>query len=444
MEKTILKYLLTDGDYFSKVFSYLNESHFSNLSEKTIFKKISDYYSKYATKPSAKEIGLGIKNDDKIPNELKTPTLEDFKSIVLTEDIKNAEFIIDETEKYIKKIEMVNAIYKSAEVIEKSEPFENVLGFIQKALEINFDYDTGTDYKSSAEERFEYYVQTMTGILMGITSIDNSLDGGLRKKTLTVIAGPSHSGKSAMLVAAAANAAIKKSNILFLTLEMPEMEIGKRIDSNLLNIPANDIKTMQRSDYLQKIKDIEQYVGNIKIKEYPAGYMDTLKLQSLMNDLKSEDGFIPDMIVVDYLTLMASSRISLANAGGNYQYYKYIAEELHGFSKLHDVPILTAAQLNRSAIGNLEADASSISDSLGIFMTADNVLALLSNEQMVGDNKIMTKWLKNRNSGKLESNVIGVDFGTMRFFDINENEAQNFNNLVQPLIPQGNSVINRN
>lgn len=439
MEKTILRNLLTDGDYFSKVFTYLKDEHFQGVAESTIFHKISEYYKEYSVQPTAKEIGLGIKGDSLIQSDVKTIAIEGFKSILTEDNVSNPKFLIDETEKYIKKIEMVEAIYKSATVIEKNEPFENVLGFIQSALEMNFDYDTGIDYKDSTEDRYEYYVQCLSGILMGIPSLDNALDGGLRKKTLNIIAGPSHSGKSAMLVASAASAAIKGNNVLFLTLEMPEMEIGKRVDSNLMNFPANDMKTLTKEQYVEKFKAIEPYVGNLKIKEYPAGYMDTLKLQALMNDLETESDFKPDLVVIDYLTLMSSSRITLANAGGNYQYYKYIAEELHGFSKINDVPVLSAAQLNRTAIGNLEADASSISDSLGIFMTADNVLALLSNEQMVIDKKIMAKWLKNRNSGKLETSIIGSDFATMRFFDIDIDPVQNITNLVQPMVPVGDT-----
>jgi len=440
MQKTILRNLLYNKDYFSKVFPYLKKEHFDVETQSKIFEKMHEHFFEYDTPPTTKEIALKIKNDAILSSEQKSETIDELKSTVSSEEIENETFVMNETEKFIKRREMVDAIYKSATIIEKDEPFENVLGFIQKALEISFNYDTGMDYKDSTLDRFEYYHQKIKGITCGIPSIDEALDGGFRDKTLSIIAGPSHSGKSAMLVACAAQAAINNKNVLFLTLEMSEMEIAKRVDSNLMDYPANDFSKMSKTEYIKKFSEIEDYVGKLKIKEFPAGYMDTLKLQALMNDLEMEDGFKPDIVFVDYLTLMSSSRITLSAAGGMYSYYKYIAEELHGFSKQNDLPVVSATQLNRTAFGNLEADASSISDSMGIFMTADNVLALLSTEEMVNDNKIMGKWLKNRNSGYLGNNIIGVDFSKMKFFDIVDEFNQTQNNIENsPLI--GNDII---
>ena len=109
----------------------------------------------------------------------------------------------------------------------------------------------------------------------------------------------------------------------------------------------------------------------------------------------------------------------MAVAGG-YSFYKSIAEELHGFSKKEDVAILTAAQLNRGAYDNLESGLDSIADSLGVIQTAENVIALLSNGQLRDQNQSLVKFLKNRNTGNLSSHLVGVDFSTVRFTDLDD------------------------
>lgn len=72
---------------------------------------------------------------------------------------------------------------------------------------------------------------------------------------------------------------------------------------------------------------------------------------------------------------------------------------------------------HNSAYGNMDAGMDTIADSLGIIQTADVVMALLANEQMFEEKQIAIKFLKNRRTGRLSTNLLGVDFDTMRFFD---------------------------
>jgi len=75
---------------------------------------------------------------------------------------------------------------------------------------------------------------------------------------------------------------------------------------------------------------------------------------------------------------------------------------------------------HNSSYDNLESGLDSIADSLGVIQTADNVIALLSNEQLRGENQSLVKFLKNRNTGKLSSHLVEVDFSTVRFIDLDE------------------------
>lgn len=419
MEETILQYLLINSDYFTKIFPFLKVSQFQKIENVEIFKLIQKYFNKFEKNPRPKEIFLLIQQN--INNPLKEKVLDQFKKILKSSKISNFDFLLSETEKYIQKTELIDAIYKSAEIIEKNESFEGVLNLIEKALQINFDYNTGIDYTSDTniEERYNYYHDFSKGINLGIRSLDEDLNR-IKNKTLNIILGASHSGKSAFLVSSAASALLQKKNILFLTLEMSEQEIAKRIDSNLLGISTNEIKNLKKEEYLQKFKKIQNKLGKLVIKEYSAGTFSTLKLKSLMNDLEAEKNFKPDIIIIDYLTLMASSRVSLAKAGNSYTFYKLIAEELHGFAKKENLPIISASQLNRGAYSQVNAGLDAVSDSLGIIMTADVVIAILNTDELREEHQILAKILKNRNTGKLTTRTLGVDFERMRFFDVDQ------------------------
>jgi replicative DNA helicase len=425
MENSILKHLIIDNDYFIKVFPALKSSHFRSLENSELFKSIQEYYKKYEHKPTLKELVLFIKQNNKIDKSIKKLIAEQLKVINNEEIIENKKFFLDESQKFIQKTELINAIYESAEIIEKDKPFENVLNLIESAISLNFDYNTGLDYNDSELAKYEYYHNIEEVVTTGTKTLDYELNGGFSKKSLNVIVAPSHGGKSAFGISFTCANLFKKKNILFLTLEMPEFEIAKRIDGNLLNHPINELYKLTKDEYIQKVNSIKKVIGKLIIKEYAANEMSVLKLKSLLNELETEKNFKPDIIVIDYLTLMASSRITLAQAGGNYSYYKAIAEELHGFAKKENIPLVTFGQLNRSAYGNMNAGMETIADSLGIIQTADTVMALLTNDKLKEENQIAIKFLKNRRTGKLSTKILNVDFNLMRFFDIEEDKVNN-------------------
>lgn len=428
MEESILKYLLQDNDYYGKVYPHLKKSHFHSMENAEVFGALHDYVIKYDQKPNVKELGMFIKNSPKLSDAIRPKVIEAYKAAMLDAPIENPQFLIDETEKYIQKIELSDAIFKSAELIENNLPFEGVIGMVENALSITFDTDVGLRYDQSTQDRFEYYTQKIQGIPTGIISVDQALGSGYRKKTLNLTVAPSHGGKSALLVADAANFLLQKQNVLFVSLEMTEYEIARRIDANLLNHPANDLGALGYEEYNRRLNEIHKDAGKLVIKEYSAGTFNTIKLKSLMNDLYAQDGFVPDAIVIDYIGLMASSRMNMAQAGGTYAYYKLVAEELHGFAKKEDLIMLTAAQLNRGAYDNIDSGLDSIADSLGVIQTADTVLAILSNGQLREYKQALLKFLKNRNTGRLSSHLVEAHFDTMRFLDLDE-EAQQIDKI---------------
>ena len=77
--------------------------------------------------------------------------------------------------------------------------------------------------------------------------------------------------------------------------------------------------------------------------------------------------------------------------------------------------------------GSVDSDAGmeSTSDSFGIAMTADLMLALISTEELVELNQVIVKQLKNRFSDPSQNKkfVVGIDKSKMRLYDV-ENSAQ--------------------
>ncbi len=423
MEESILQMLLTNKMFFSKSYQHLNTDLFQSPENSVIFDTISDYVSEFSAKPSLKEIGLTIKESNKINKNVKETTLNKFKEIAKNEKIENIDFLISKTETWVQKQKLTKSIFKAADIIQTDGAFEPIVGMVTEALQVSFDSDRGLSYQNSIEERAKYYHRKIQGLSTGIPSMDLALGGGYMKKTLNLISAPSHGGKSALLACIAANMVLSKINVLYITLEMSEEETAKRIDANILDIDINTFSTTPIDEITSKFNAVKDKLGELKIKEYPAGTFNTINLEGLVAELEADD-FIPDIIMIDYLGLMSSSRTSLEKSGGTYMYVKTIAEECHGFSKKYDLPVVSAAQLNRSAFGNTEVGMESISESIGLAATADTMVAMIATEQMRDLNQVLIKFLKNRNTGMLDSIMLESNYPKMRYTDWDENKAE--------------------
>ena len=137
-------------------------------------------------------------------------------------------------------------------------------------------------------------------------------------------------------------------NVLFITMEMAEKEIAKRIDANLLNVSMDDLASLDEQTYMKKVDRVTaKTVGKLVIKEFPTATAGVTHFRALLNELRLKKNFVPDVIFVDYMNICCSSRIKMGGSVNSYTYIKSIAEELRGLAVEYDVPIITSSQLNR-------------------------------------------------------------------------------------------------
>jgi replicative DNA helicase len=423
MEAQILQQLMSNDMYFSKAYTHLNKKLFKDPSNEVIFEVIKTYVQEHNTRPNLKEIGLSIKESNKINKTLKAGTLERFKEIAKEAPVQNIDFMLEKTELWVQRQRLTDAIFKSADILQNDEEFEPIIGMFSDALNVSFDTDTGMSYQETVEERAEYYHRKIQGLSTGIPGMDKALGGGYMKKTLSIGASVSHGGKSAFMASQAANMILNGNNILYLTLEMSEEETAKRIDANVLDIDINELRNTSVDVIVDKFNKIKDVLGKLVIKEYAAGTFNVLHLEGLLQEL-SVKGFVPDAIFIDYIGLMASSRITLSAAGGSYGYIKSIAEELHGFSKKYDQRVITASQLNRQAYGNTEAGLETVSESIGLVQTADVFYFIINSDSMKDMNQVLIKFEKNRNTGMLSNHLMEVDYSRMRYTDYQDENGE--------------------
>lgn len=420
----ILGGLIHNEDYGRKVLPFINHEYFDSPNYKLLFNVISEHVAKYNSFPTKEILHIELNEKENIPDDIFKST-QTLISSLESSDAK-LEWLVDKTEEFCKERALYNAISKSVAIYKDSEkPKGEISKLLETALAVSFDTNIGHDFIDDSNKRYEYYHTTVSRIPFDLFYFNKITNNGLPAKTLTVFLAGVNIGKTQLMAHCAANNLRSGYNVLYITLEMAEEEIAKRIDANLLNVEMDNLDKLSKKDYDRKIENLKTTCkGKLLIKEYPTSQAHTGHFRHLVNELKIKKKFAPDIIYIDYINICASSRIKRGQAN-SYEYIKAIAEELRGLAVEMEVPVVTATQLNRTGFKSSDIDITDTAESFGLPATADLMIGLISTDELEEAGQILCKQLKNRLGNKQNNKmfVIGVDRSKMRFFDV-EDTAQ--------------------
>lgn len=423
-----MKNLLKSENYSRKVLPFLKEEYFLSDDDKVMFQTIRDFIIKYDTCPTATAIRVEITSKRGLSETVVKSVEETLKQMDLDKE-DNIDWTINSTEKFCKDKAIYLAIMKSIDIMNdktNKQAEGSIPQLLSDAIAVTFDPNVGHDYLQDFEHRFEYYHRKEEKIPFDLEFFNKITNGGASKKTLNILMGGPGAGKSLIMGHIAAGYLNMGKNVLYITLELSQEEIAKRIDANLMNINIDDLMKLSRDMYFTRINKLRTKTqGQFIIKEYPTASASTIHFKGLLNELRLKKNFVPDAIFVDYINLCLSSRVRMGAGVNSYTYIKMVAEELRGLACEYGVPIWTATQVNREGFKSSDFGMENTSESFGLPATADLFLAILQSEQMKQLNQLQIKQLKNRyNNLDINSRfVIGIDKPKFKLYDV-EDSAQ--------------------
>jgi replicative DNA helicase len=432
IENEILSNLIHNEEYTRRVLPFLNKEYFQDNAEKYLFYKIYKFVEKYNTLPSVDTLAIETEQDE-IGENLHAQ-VNDYLQNIKYED-KNIDWLIDETEKFCQEKALYNAIMQSIKIIDgedKKNDKGSIPSILSDALGVTFDDHIGHDFLDDAEERYDFYQKVEERIPFDIDLLNEITEGGLPKKTLSVLLAGTGVGKTLAMAHMAASNLNAGHNVLYITMEMAEERIAERIDSNLLNIRLEDLHNATKDVYTKKMNRIRNATnGKLIIKEYPTAGASAGHFRYLMNELSLKKNFVPDIVYIDYLNICSSMRMKMSGTN-SYNYVKAIAEEVRGLAVEKNLPIVTATQLNRSGFNNSDPGLEDTAESFGLPATADFMVALITSEELEQFNQIQIKQLKNRYSDatSLRRFNVGIDKSKMRLYNVEQHAQDDINNDV--------------
>lgn len=420
IQQTILRNLLSNEDYLRKVIPFLKKEYFEG-EHKVVFNEIVSFVNKYNKLPTKESITVDMTSAGTLD------PVSGLIDIVFTPEPVNEEWLLNSTEKWCQDRAIYLAIMESINVIDgknQSLTKNAVPEILSDALAVSFDTNVGHDYIDNSDDRFDFYHRVEDRLPFDLENFNDITKGGIPNKTLNIALAGTGVGKSLFMCHVAASSLMQGKNVLYITLEMAEERIAERIDANLFNLPIDQLESLSKKMFDDKIAKIaKRNIGKLIVKEYPTGAAHASHFRALLNELKLKKQFEPDIIFIDYLNICSSSRMKgLGGAINSYSYVKAIAEELRGLAVEFNVPVFSATQTTRSGYSNTDVGLEDTSESFGLPATADFMFALISTEDLQRLGQMMVKQLKNRYNDPTYKKrfVVGVDRSRMRLYDVEE------------------------
>jgi len=401
MQKLFLEMMLQDAQSYTRVQNIFNPENFDrSLQSSAAF--IKEHCDKHNTMPDMKQVTA--------VTGVKLTPLEEAKD-------GHFDWFLEEFEGFTRRQELERAILKSADLLEKGD-YDPVEKLVKEAVQISLTKDMGTDYFDDPKARLLAIKSSNGQVSTGWPMLDRLLYGGFNRGELQIWAGGSGSGKSLFMQNLAVNWAMQGMNGCYLTLELSEGLCAMRMDSMMTNTSSKEIfKDIDNVE--MKVKLAGKKAGHLRIK-YMAAQSTVNDIRAYMKELEIQTGSKPDFLCVDYLDLLmpVSAKVSPNDL---FVKDKYVSEELRNLAKELDIIFVTASQLNRSAVEEVEFDHSHIAGGLSKINTADNVFGIFTSRAMRERGRYQIQLMKTRSSSGVGQKVdLEFNIETLRITDVGE------------------------
>ena len=358
------------------------------------------------------------------------PTVDQIKAkteigLELDADVtaRHKEWFLDEFQDFAKFKALEQAILASADDIEKGE-YYSVEQRVKDASSVGLTKNLGTDYFADPRTRLQNLKNNNGQVTTGWTSLDKKLFGGFNRGELNIFAGTSGAGKSLFLQNLALNWIHAGLNVVYVTLELSEELVAMRVDSMATGMASRDLfKSLDDVELKVKLIQKGENIGTLQIAYLPSG-VNVGQIKAYLKEFEIQTGRRTQAVLIDYLDLMMPNdkRVSPSDL---FVKDKYVAEELRNLAVELDVLLVTASQLNRTAVEEIEFDHSHIAGGLSIVQTADNVIGIFTSAPMRERGRYQIQFMKTRSSSGVGQRVdLGFNLQSLRIEDLSEDEME--------------------
>jgi KaiC/GvpD/RAD55 family RecA-like ATPase len=401
LQKLYLEFLQADKELFVRCNAIIDSEYFDR-SLRSAVRFMQEHVENYGDMPTLEQM--------KVKGSVELQDLRDNTSA-------HQDWFLDEFEKFCKHKGLEKAILASTDKLEKGE-FGAVEMMIKDAVGIGLAKELGSNYWDDPAGRIQSIKDNRGQNSTGWKTMDNILYGGFNPGELNIFAGGSGSGKSLFMQNMALNWSLAGKNVVYVSLELSEELCGMRIDAMVTGMSTRDV-----------MRNADDAALKVKMKGKKAGVIQTIQMPNgaTINDIKAyikevqiQMGIKVDALFVDYLDLMMPVTVKV-NPSDQFIKDKFVSEELRNLATELNILFVTASQLNRGSVDEVEFDHSHIAGGISKINTADNVIGIFTSRAMRERGRAQIQFMKTRSSSGVGSKL-DLDFNieTLRITDLDE------------------------
>ena len=406
LQKLYIEFLLADKDLFVRCNAILKSSYFDRQFRDTV-----DFIQKHADEYQ----------DVPMLDQVKAVNGIDVQDVSDRLSIEHKNWFMDNFEQFCRHKALEAAILQRADKLERKE-YGTVEGIIKQATEIGLAKDFGTNYWDDPAGRIQSIKDNRGQNTTGWLTFDKVLYGGFNPGELNIFAGGSGSGKSLFMQNMALNWALMGKNVVYITLELSEELCCMRLDAMLTGMGTRDVMK-NSSDVELRVKMASKKAGRLQVIQMKNG--------STVNDIKAylreyqiQHNIHVDALLVDYLDLMMPVTVKV-NPSDQFIKDKFVSEELRNLATELGILFVTASQLNRSAVDEIEFDHSHIAGGISKINTADNLIGIFSSRAMRERGRVQIQFMKTRSSSGVGSKLdLKFNMDSLKIEDLDEDEQE--------------------
>ena len=329
--------------FSDRIIDIVHAKYFDNEYFRLIIATINDYYERFEKVPAwdTLETILKVEIKDKITQDYIFEITKEIRAL----DVEDWEYVQKESLNFCRQQELKKANDKISKIIDNGEfgRYEECAEIMKEALSVGAEKDDGTSitegWDTVLEEDFRHPVPT------GISGIDELTDGGLSRGELGVVLAPYGVGKTTILTKMANTAYNVGANVLQIVFEDIPDVIKRKHAACWSGVELNQLAE-DKETVIGVIKEkTEGRENDLIIRKFPSEGITVNHIKTYVRHLIST-GFKPDMIVLDYIDCVESTRRYNDEWSGE-------GNVMRGFESMlaeYDIVGWTAVQGNRSSV----------------------------------------------------------------------------------------------
>jgi KaiC/GvpD/RAD55 family RecA-like ATPase len=432
-ETAILKLISTDLNFALKWARCLYPDHFVNPYNQLLFRIIREFYLLNGRLPVSTAMEQSIKGACSLADPVHDIIYHWNQIHLLNISEHDPDFLKGILLEHVRSQDWHNFVLKAAKTVrdgkylEISQQIGELMGR-HRDTAITEEYSAKTIAARVAEE-----LNTKPSIPTQYPTFNVNNGGGYEPGSVYLYMGPSGSGKSILLCNDGCHFLKQGKTVYHFTFELSADKTKARYDVCLTG-STHDERKKDPGSLDTKLKTLSTTVklGQLYVIEYPTGTCDTNQVRASIEEHRMITGTKPDVIILDYLTIMRPNDTSSVDMKSNYDKQKVIAEEVRAVAMAMNIPIITAVQSNRGSVSKEVIHKDDIADSWGVIHVVDGVLSICQQDTERQGGKMRLYMAKSRNHVDSYTIYCDVDYTRLQITE-NVIETSNYNNSINSL-----------